>query len=156
MLSIILQIMRLLNRNNSLEVFINFASLCSWHVCYFFLNYCFLGFRWEMRIVSLLQINLIWLQLLLSHLKGINIVLSLVVWMGQSSLRFPVSCRGISNFGSTLVNNNGCLVNIATSKNTRLQILVLTFFAIKSLSFQRRIGFNCSNKRILPIDTRSH
>jgi hypothetical protein len=48
------------------------------------------------------------------------------------------------------------LFYITTTKYTRLQVLVFTLFAIKSLSLEWRVSFNCSNVCILPVNTRSH
>lgn len=145
--------------NTSFEIVVHFASPRNWGISNSILYFGVFEFslRDKLLNVTLLEVNIRRGELFLTWLVC-NWVWVLLVVFGvlKSSLICPISCGAVGYFWLVSVDFDRSLIQIATPKNTRLEVLVLESFAIKTLSLEGRCSLDCSSICIIPVNSRSH
>lgn len=115
-----------------------------------------LSFREVLIIGGLFEIDLLGEQLLLSQLVCSG-SLAVVARASERSLGLPVGSRGECNLGRLSVDTDRLIVDVAASKDTGLQVLVLAILAVETLSLQWRAAvIDCAHIWVLPVNALSH
>jgi hypothetical protein len=75
--------------------------------------------------------------------------------VGQCCLCCPGSIWAVGDLWLASVNFDWRLLDVATTKDAWLEVLVLKRFAVEAKSLQRGVSFNCTGGRVNPVDIRS-
>lgn len=116
---------------------------------------CFgLGDGYVVIIVGLLQVNILGGEFVLSVFVR-NSFVGVVLWVLEGSLSLPVGSGTVGDPGLRPVNDDRLLLDVATSKNTRLEVLVFTVFGVHTAVIDF-LSLDSLHRWVFPVDVLSH